>query len=235
MNKSYISCNHHNHEEIDVHTTCVSLVPIFNHLEDEQMFEIAKLAKSKKYKKGEYIYQPDDTADSLYIINKGLVRIFHLTESGKEQLVRFLNPGDFTGELAVFRTSHHDSFAEAVKDTTVCMVTREDLQSLLSKYPAISLKIMEEFSNRLDQSEKQTTLVATEKVEARLAMFLVELLEEGEKEVILPMTKKDLASYLGTTPETLSRKLSSLEERDLIKQVTNKRIIIKDADTLLLV
>lgn len=227
--------NHCMHHAVGSHKTCVSLVPIFNHLTNEQMEEIAAHTKSRHYKKGEFIYQPEDHSDSLYIINKGLVRIFHLNESGKEQLVRFLSPGDFTGEMALFRSSTHESFAEAVKDTTICMLTREDLQPLLVKYPAISLKIMEEFSNRLEKSEKQTTLVATEKVEVRLALFLVELLDRGEEIVELPMSKKDLASYLGTTPETLSRKLGSLEDRGLITQITNKRIRIEDVDELLLV
>lgn len=222
------------HSRDHIHS-CVSLVPIFNHLEKEQMDEISATAHTRRFKKGELIYQPLDESDSLYIVHKGFVRIYRLTESGKEQLVRFLGPGDFTGEMALFRSSLHDSFAEATRDTAVCVITKDDLQPLLANYPAISLKILAEFSNRLEQSERQTTLVATEKVENRLAMFLVELLEEGSNIATLPMTKKDLASFLGTTPETISRKLGSLEDRGLIKQISNKEIAIMDADELLLV
>lgn len=222
------------HSRDHVHS-CVSLVPIFNHLEKEQMDEISATAHTRRFKKGERLYQPLDESDSLYIVHKGFVRIYRLTESGKEQLVRFLGPGDFTGEMALFRSSLHDSFAEATRDTAVCVITKDDLQPLLATYPAISLKILAEFSNRLEQSERQTTLVATEKVENRLAMFLVELLEEGSNIATLPMTKKDLASFLGTTPETISRKLGSLEDRGLIKQISNKEIAIMDADELLLV
>ena len=222
------------HSRDHVHS-CVSLVPIFNHLEKEQMDEISATAHTRRFKKGERLYQPLDESDSLYIVHKGFVRIYRLTESGKEQLVRFLGPGDFTGEMALFRSSLHDSFAEAPRDTAVCVITKDDLQPLLATYPAISLKILAEFSNRLEQSERQTTLVATEKVENRLAMFLVELLEEGSNIATLPMTKKDLASFLGTTPETISRKLGSLEDRGLIKQISNKEIAIMDADELLLV
>ena len=214
--------------------SCVSLVPIFNHLEKEQMDEISATAHTRQFKKGEFIYQPQEESNSLYIVHKGFVRIYRLTESGKEQLVRFLGPGDFTGEMALFRSSLHDSFAEAARDTAVCVITKDDLQPLLATYPAISLKILAEFSNRLDQSERQTTIVATEKVEIRLAMFLVELLEDGSNIATLPMSKKDLASFLGTTPETISRKLSSLEDRGLIRQISNKQIEIMDADELLL-
>ena len=216
------------------HAACISLVPIFNHLKEEQMKEVAVTTQARSYQKGEYIYRPGDTSDTLYIVNGGLVRIFRMTESGKEQLVRFLKPGDFTGELALFNSTTHESFAEAIKDTTICMVQKKDLQGLLSKYPAISLKIMEEFSSRLEQSEKQTTMVATEKVESRLALFLAELMEVGNPVITLPMTKKDLASYLGTTPETVSRKLGELEDKGLIQQISNKKIKIPDVDELLL-
>lgn len=235
MTDAHSHAHHHHDDAVGSHALCVSLVPIFNHLEWEQMEEIAKHTQSRTFQKGEFLYQPEEASDSLYIINTGLVRIFRLTESGKEQLVRFLRPGDFTGELALFATTTHEAFAEAMKETTVCMLTRQNLQELLAKYPAISLKIMEEFSNRLERSEKQTTLVATEKVETRLALFLVEQMDPATQEVMLPMAKKDLASYLGTTPETLSRKLGSLEDRGLIQQVTNKQILIKDVDELLLV
>ena len=221
------------HSRDHVHS-CVSLVPIFNHLEKEQMDEISATAHTRRFKKGELIYQPLDESDSLYIVHKGFVRIYRLTESGKEQLVRFLGPGDFTGEMALFRSSLHDSFAEATRDTAVCVITKDELQPLLAAYPAISLKILAEFSNRLEQSERQTTIVATEKVEIRLAMFLVELLEEGSNIATLPMTKKDLASFLGTTPETISRKLGAMEDRGLIRHISNREIAIMDADESLL-
>lgn len=227
----------HDHAS-DPHKACVSLVPIFNHLEDTQLAEIMVTTQSVSYKKNELIYHAGDESDSLYIINKGRVRIYRLAESGKEQLVRFLNPGDFTGEMALFSESTHESYAEAVMDTKICMIKRADIQEFLLKYPSISLKVLAEFSNRLEASEKQATRFSTEKVETRIALFLVESLSEektGENELILPMSKKDLASYLGTTPETISRKFNELEDKGYIKQITHKKIRIQDVDGLLLV
>ncbi|PFO08385.1 Crp/Fnr family transcriptional regulator [Bacillus sp. AFS076308] len=229
---------HLNHEcsKTGSHKTCVSLVPIFNHLEVEQMNEIMAVVQSVSIKKGELIYHEGDQSNSLYIVNKGKVRIYRLSETGKEQLVRILNPGDFTGELALFRNDMHKSFAEAMTDSQVCTIHQADLKNLLLKYPSISLKILEEFSNRLDQSEKQTTRFATEKVETRIARFLAECLEDSDsKEIFLPMSKKNLASYLGTTPETISRKLAELEEQGFIKQRGHKKIEIVDVDGLLLI
>ncbi|MDL4840584.1 Crp/Fnr family transcriptional regulator [Aquibacillus sp. LR5S19] len=231
--ESQQACNH----TIGSHKSCISLVPIFNHLESEQMDEILMTAQSVSYKKGEIIYQADNQSTSLYIVNSGKVRIFRLSESGKEQLVRILNPGDFTGEYALFSESTHESFAEAMVDTAVCMINRTDLQAFLLKYPSISLKILAEFSTRLEQSEKQSTWFATEKVETRIAHYLIEGLAGGNHSEVLelPMSKKDLASYLGTTPETISRKLADLEAQGLIKLKPHKKIEIIDVEGLLLV
>lgn len=218
------------------HSSCITIVPIFNHLADAQMDEILNLTNSMKYKKGEVIYRAGEISDSLYIVSSGKIKIYRLSESGKEQLVRILQAGDFTGELALFNETIHEAYAEAMEETWVCMVKQADLQALLLKYPSISIKLLNEFSNRLDQSEKQTTRFATEKVETRIALFLVEHAEETKSLLVkLPMSRKDLASYLGTTPETISRKLLELEEAGLIMQKPKKVIEILDLEGLMLV
>ncbi len=216
---------------------CITIVPIFNHLEEDQMMEIMDATTQSSYKKGSLIYSDGDEVDSLFIVRKGKIRIYKISESGKEKLVRILLPGDYTGELAVFGKYFQTSYAEAMSDTEICMITKEKLQEFLLKYPTIALKILAEFSNRLNESEKQTTRFATEKVETRIAFFLAELIDDpqGSLEVELPMSKKDMASYLGTTPETLSRKLSDLEEKGLIIQKSGKVIEIVDIDELLFI
>lgn len=235
-NNQHTSCCHHvncsgNNE------SCVAIVPIFNHLEKNQMEEIMGVTHSVAYKKGEVIYSAGDQADSLYIINMGRVRIYRLSEAGKEQLLRILKPGDFTGELALFNETLHEAYASAMVDTSICTVKRSDFQDLLLKYPSISLKVMAEFSRRLERAERQTTRLATEKVETRIALFLAECLEVGNmnNEITLPMSKKDLASYLGTTPETISRKLYELETLGYIRLISNKKIQILDLDSLFLI
>lgn len=219
------------------HDSCISLVPIFNHLTEDQMEEISSHTHATHFRKGETIYRANEPSDSLYIISKGRVKIYRISESGKEQIQRVLTPGDFTGELALFSEDIHDSYAEAMEDTNICVVRREDLKELLVKYPTISMKILSEFSRRLGASEKQATSIATEKVETRLAMYIAETLDrygEGD-EVVMPMIRKDLASHLGTTPETISRKLLELEEAGIIVQLPKNRVKVLDLDALLLV
>lgn len=226
-------CNHHHG-----HAQCVRLVPIFNHLENRQMDMIAESTKTLHLQKGEMLFHAGEEDDTLYIINSGKVRIYHLSDSGKEQLVRILNPGEFTGEVAIFQPgSVHENYAEALQNTSICLIRQEDLQKYLVDYPQISLKILSEVTIRLKHSEKQTTQVAIENVESRIISFLAESVEKGSGNsptITLSMSKKDLASYLGTTPETISRRFTSLEQNGLIEQLPKRKIKILDLDQLLL-
>lgn len=218
------------------HQLCVSIVPIFNHLQEEEMAEVAKTVRPIHLKKGQLLHRAGDDSDSLYILHTGKVKVYRLSESGKEQLIRILKPGDFTGELALFKESIHGDYAEAVEKTEICSIQRRDLQELLQRYPNISLKILSEFSNRLGHAESQMTSFATEDVETRIALYLAQQVEENKSAVYrLPMSKKDLASFLGTTPETISRKLAKFEDEGWIRQEDQRRIHVVDLDALLLV
>lgn len=219
------------------HTSCINLVPIFNHLDKESQAIISTKAFSKKLKRNEFLYQAGDVDDSLYIVHQGQIRITHLSESGKEQLIRLLNPGEFTGEWTVFSEGgYHEHYAQATRNTNVCTIRREDLNDLLEQYPEISTAILKTMANRLQESQKQTVSIATEEVTNRIIYYLEDLARlhhEDETTVTIPMTRKDLASYLGTTPETISRRFKELEEKGLIKQLPQNKIYIASVEELL--
>jgi CRP/FNR family transcriptional regulator len=95
------------------------------------------------------------------------------------------------------------------------------------------MEILSEFSKRLDAQERQTAAIATEKVETRIALYLLSLMEENQKDTVtLPMMKKDLASLLGTTPETISRKFLEFEEKGLMASLPQNRIRILQKEAL---
>jgi len=215
---------------------CVSRVPIFNHLSHEALAVIASKASMRSYERGQFIYRAGDPSDRLFIVHRGRIKVYRLSEAGKEQLVRILNPGDFAGELALFAAADHDSYAEVMQSSEVCTIHQADLRELLLKYPNISLHVLAELSRRLDNSEKQTAAIATTSINARLAQYLVDHAEqEDSSSFSLPMSRKHLASYLGTTPETVSRRLGEFEEAGWIVQTGQRKIAILDLDALLLV
>lgn len=217
-------------------TTCISLVPIFNHLDLESQAIISTKLRSKNLKKNEYLYLAGDYDDTLYIVRKGQIRITNISESGKEQLIRLLNPGDFTGEWTIFTDSiKHTSYAQATLDTQICSITRTDLEELLNKYPRISTEILKTMAIRLQESQNQTTSITTQDVTTRIIYYINGLVDsdtQDEITVSLPMSKKDLASYLGTTPETLSRRFTYLEEKGLIKQLPKNKVYIPSVEEL---
>src|SRR5699024_7261674 len=148
---------------------CVYSVPIFGDLQKEQMAEVKKVIQDISFEKGETVYHAEDISDALYIVNKVSVKIYRLSETGKEQLIRILSPGEFTGELALFHdvTSKHGSYAEVLMSSSICKIKGKELQELVLNYPSNSLKIATEFSNRLEKLEKQATGFATEKTDTR--------------------------------------------------------------------
>ena len=218
------------------HHSCVSLVPLFNHLDEEQMERVVLLAHTTSHPRGETIYSEGDFSKGLYIVHKGRIKIYRLSENGKEQLVRILEPGDFTGELSLFDTKPLDAYAETLEPVEICIVGRDEMQQLLQEQPAISLKMLEEFSTRLARTEQRAARIGMESVSTRIALYLADLSEQQQRlKVELPMSRKDLASHIGTTPETISRKLTVFEESGWIRQTGTKMIDILDLDALLLV
>src|SRR5699024_9464128 len=154
---------------------CVSLAPMFNHLEPAQMNAIMQPVRSKTFKNNEMLYHAGEDSDSLYIVHHVRIKRYRLSESGKAKLTPISPPGDITGELTLLQADGvHEAYAEALSAADVCVIERQDLQDLLLKYPSISLKVLQEFSNRLEDTERQSTSFATENVEMRIAHFLVE-------------------------------------------------------------
>src|SRR5690554_708874 len=207
-------CSHCNIQDTD--QSCISLVPIFSNLTHSEIHKIAQITTSRNFEKGEIIFMAGDKGDRLYVIHKG-----------KEQITRVLGPGDFLGELSIFIEAPVDSNAEALEDMTVCMIESDKLKDIISKNPSIAAKVIEELSRRLQSSERLIESLGLHDVEQRVADYLLRLAADKEQ-IILPLSKKDLAAHIGTSQETLSRKLSLFEELGLINQSGHRKIIIKN-------
>lgn len=217
----------------DTKQLCISKVPIFNHLERHEMQEILKMSRQMIFEKGEIIYHDGDSLEYLYIVHKGRVKIYQLFESGKEQLLRILESGEFMGELALFTEKVLDSYAEAIEKTEICVIHRNDMQNLMKIHPTIPLKILSEFSNRLEETEDLVGQLSSKDVKTRTASYLMKLSQDkNTAEIVLPMSKKDLASYLGTTQETISRRLSNFQSNGWIKQEGQRKIEILNRGAL---
>lgn len=225
---------HHFNNGTNIKKLCISIVPMFQDLNQQEMEEIAKTSEHQQYQKGEILIQAGELTDHLYIVHTGRVKMYRLSDSGKEQLIRILEPGDFLGELSLFSQQESDSYAEAMAKSNICSIHRKSMTDMLLKYPSISLKLLGQLSSRLEKTEKLVGQLSLQDVEKRTASYLVELAEtvDGPEFLTLPMSKKDLASFLGTTQETISRRLSSFQDRGWIEQTGQRNIKIIDIKAL---
>src|SRR5699024_10493391 len=139
---------------------------------------------------------------------KGKIKEYQISINGKEQLLRVLGPGRVLGESSLFDSQPPETYAEAISDIEVCYISKDELINLLLEYPTISIKILEEYNRRLKEADNQTTRIATESVSSRIASYLIDLsVAENSNKFTLPLNMKELAAFLATSPETLSRRL----------------------------
>jgi CRP/FNR family transcriptional regulator len=211
---------------------CIELVPIFSNLNYDEMMEIARITRDRTYEKGSMIYMAGDNDESLYVIHEGKVKISRISDSGKEQVLRVLGPGEFMGELTLFSHNPLTDNAEALEKTVVCVINGAELKNLMSKYPTIAFKVLEELSQRLERAENLVENISLHSVERRLADTLLNMADD-KGEIELKMSRKDLASHLGMSRETLSRKLSSFQDEGYIELIGHRKVKILDEDALM--
>lgn len=210
---------------------CIEIVPIFSNLNTEEMLEIAAITSDRVYEKGEMVYTAGDEGEKLYVIHTGKVKITRFTESGKEQVLRILGPGEFMGELSLFSSEPMQDYGEVIEKANMCVIDGNKLKELMGKYPSITFKVMEELSKRLDKAENLIENINHYSVEKRLSQALLELSNDNGI-INLEMSKKDLASNIGMSQETLSRKLSAFQELGIIDLIGHRKIIILNKDAL---
>lgn len=211
--------------------SCIERVPIFNGLTPEEMLEIATITREQTYEKTQMVYMAGDHDDTLYVLHSGRVKITRINAEGKEQVIRVLGSGEFMGELSLFSTLPLTENAEVLERSTMCLIEGSRLKDLMKKYPVIALKVLEELSRRLEQAEYLIESINLNTVEQRLVQALLSMADK-EGQIRLNMTKGDFASQLGMTQETLSRKLTVLQEQGLIRLKGRKEIQVLDREAL---
>ena len=217
------------HDDHDHRFECVRRVPLFADLSEDDQHRVAAAAVTRHYARDEQLYGPGERV-GLHIVHAGQVKIHQITASGTDRLIHILSPGDFLGETALLADTDSDHHAVATRASEVCSFPRAGIQELLLERPAVAMQMLQTVSARLGRAEQRISTLGGQLVGERLAQQLLHLATEaGSSRVRLPTTKRDLASYLGTTPETLSRQLSALQGAGVIRLGPGRDVEILDA------
>lgn len=204
---------------------CVRLVPLFNTLSQENQIEIEDLVRKKIYQKGELVVDPSSD-DNLIIVAYGGAKLYNLDENGHENITQILHTGDYAGEDWLFGKKNSNTYVEATENSKICLLNRKDFLNLLEDQSMLSIKLLEQSMTKMQSMQRQIDLLSLPKIEDRLSEYLQEYAVKVSKKTFnLPLKMKDLALYLGTTPETLSRKFALLEKQGVLTRKLRKIIL----------
>lgn len=211
--------------------------PLFANLPPDDLRRLADIASLRHYDKKKTIFREGDRADGFFIVSAGSVKVFKLSEDGKEQVLHIVGPGQSFAEATVFEGGMFPAHAEALDDSELAFLPKKPFIDLLERNPRIALRMMSSLSKWLKRMTDLVEGIALRDVEGRLVRYLS---EEMRNRGVTPkdgtvyeleVGKNVLASRLGTVPETFSRTLKKLQEEGKIL-VKGKQIRILKADSL---
>lgn len=207
--------------------------PLFGGLSEEQLAQIGKIAQQKRFNRGEAIFWDGDAGIGFYVVLDGKIKIYKTSADGKEQILHIYGPGNPVGEVPVFAGSRFPANAQAIEKSHLLFFPRKDFIELISRQPSLALNMLAVLSTRLRQFTVQVENLSLKEVPARLASYLVYLSNEQDTPAVvdLPISKGQLASLLGTIPETLSRIFNKMTQHDLIS-VDGSRISLQNREAL---
>jgi len=196
----------------------ISMIPIFENLPNRDLEKIRDIVLDKFYDKGRMVFSEGDDGNGFYVVADGKVKIFKVSMDGKEQILHIYGPGAPFGEVAVFAGKKFPANAQTILKSHLLFFPRSAFVELIANNPSLSLNMLAMLSMRLRQFTMQVESLSLKEVPGRLASYLVYLTQEQDRDtqVNLPLSKGQLASLLGTIPETLSRIFAKMASKGLI-------------------
>ncbi|WP_038240794.1 Crp/Fnr family transcriptional regulator [Weissella koreensis] len=205
---------------------CVQFVPLFQKLKQADQEEIEKLINHVVVQKGEVVYAPNDS-QQLIILESGRLKVENLMENGDAHFQAIMQSGDFMGENWLFGAENNNVFLTAEELSQVCRIDAEQFRSLLIDLPQLSYELTKHMVRQINEVNRQNYYLTIYKIKDRIMAYFMDLSAEQESYTIqLTLSLKDTASYLGTTPETLSRKIQELTHQNKFDRIGINQFVL---------
>src|SRR3989339_679227 len=200
--------------------------PLFSGLNPMDLERVSRLVIRRKFRKGQLIISEGQELEGFYIVISGQAKVYKMSSGGKQQILHLVSPGGTFAEVAAFTKGFSPANASAITDSQVFFLFKNDLIKLIRDNPQISLNMLASMSLYLRHMVAVIEGLALKDVSARLAKYLLDAADHKNGwpaiEIKLDITKKELASRLGTISETLSRTLNKFKSKKIIKVAGNK-------------
>ncbi|MBK8879932.1 MAG: Crp/Fnr family transcriptional regulator [Haliscomenobacter sp.] len=191
----------------------------------------------KVYKKGEYIFLPEEIADKIFFLTEGSVKIGSYSDSGKEITKAILGKGEVFGESSLVGEEKRRDFALALEETAICAVTLEEMKSLMREHSALGLFLLQIMGSRMLEMEQRLESLVFKDSRSRVVEFLVQLGQrKGKKvgfETLVPsfMTHQEIANLTATSRQTVTTILNELRNKNILT-FNRRRLLIRDMEQL---
>jgi CRP/FNR family transcriptional regulator, anaerobic regulatory protein len=202
----------------------------------EEQTRLAAIMRTVNVEPHRSIFDEADPAEYVYNVTEGTVKIYKLLGDGRRQVTGFLFAGDFLGLV------HNEAYAysaEALAPTTLCRFPRRKLEALLGEMPNLEQRLLAMASHELAAAQDQMMLLGRKSARERVVSFILMLADSAARHgrpgdpVLLPMSRSDIADYLGLTIETVSRTFTRLRKQGLIELLDERQIRLSKRQALL--
>ncbi len=217
--------------------SAIKKCPFFSTLSDEEIKPLKAIGRERRCSKGEVIFIEGQEARGFFLVISGRVKIYKLSADGREQILKLADPAETIAEAAVFAGNVYPASAQALEPSLLLFFPKDDFQHLLQTHPRLSQGIIRDFARRLRHFASLVEDLSLKDVASRLARFLLSEAQAGGLrstagiQIKLKISRRELASRLGTVPETLSRSLNRLSSAGVIK-VKGRELTILDRKAL---
>lgn len=203
---------------------------LFSDLDDRQMGHVEEMTVMTHAERGRLIYSQGETAEALFLLKRGKVNIYRITPDGRKLLTAVVAPGTLFGNMAFTGTTMQNGFAETVEDSTLCVMSRHDIEELVRQYPSVGIRLLDTVSRRVRELEARLEEGLLRDMPSRVAAALLRLRQHQGGDAVA-ITHQELADNLGTYRETVTHTLGDLQDRGLVA-LRRGRIEIVDAQAL---
>ncbi len=196
-------------------------VPLFNELSEDELERIAAVAVPRAFPKNVRVFHEGDESDACYIVRAGDLRVTREHSDGRAIALATLAPGDIFGELAMLDGGARSASVETLADSELLALPAVDMRRLLAEHPDIAVKLIVALVRRLRETNERVSRQSFQTVPSRVAGVLAQLIAEeampeGREGVTVRMTQADLAQLAGTSRESVSRFLATLERAGVV-------------------
>ena len=209
----------------------LSALSIFRDLSERDVEELMTGVPMRPVERGEVFFRADEGPEVLFLLKSGKVELYRESPDGKKLTLALVEGGAFFGEMSLVGQRVAGTSAMAVEDGVICELTREDVHSLMTRYPSVAYRIVEVLANRLQETREALQEMAFSDVMGRVGALLLRL-ADGQTDVVEGYSHQDLAAMVGCLRESMTVTLDRLKRIDVVA-VGRKRIEITDRSKLL--